>query len=141
MNANPIIKLEVSKLNLNKVYQRLNELDREIDEKQQEYDDCNSDRTDAQASLMGIEEELEDLEERHSELFYYSYGDEDEELEELDELEDDINWLDNDRMELEIEIKFLTAESKNIAKDLNRLKTEREQLTDQLFDYHRKGEC
>lgn len=131
----------MSKLNLNKVHQRLNELDREIDEKQQEYDDCNSDRTDAQASLMDIEEELEDLEERHSELFYYSYGDEDEELEELDELEDDINWLDNDRMELEIEIKFLTAESKNIAKDLNRLKTEREQLTDQLFDYHRKGEC
>lgn len=134
----------MNKLNLNKVYQRLNELDREIDEKQQEYDDCNSDRTDAQADLMDIEEELEVLEERRSELFYYPEGEEDkelDELDELDELEDDINWLDNDRMELEIEIKFLTAESKTIAKDLNRLKTEREQLTDQLFDYHRKGEC
>lgn len=128
----------MSKLNLNKVYQRLNELDREIDEKQQEYDDCNSDRTDAQADLMDIEEELENLEERRSELFYYPEGEEDEEIEEV---EDGINMLDNDRMELEIEIKSLTAESKKIAKDLNRLKTEREQLTDQLFDYHRKGEC
>lgn len=131
-------------MDLNKVYQRLNELDREIDEKQQEYDYCNSDRTDLHVEWFDIEEELEDLEERRSELSYYSYGEEDEELEELeelDELEDDISWLDDNRMDLELDIWHLNKDLDNLAKDLNRLKTEREQLTDQLFDYERKGEC
>ena len=44
-------------------------------------------------------------------------------------------------MDLELDIEYLNKDLDNLAKELNRLKTEREQLTDQLFDYHRKGEC
>lgn len=125
-------------MNLNKVCQRLNELDREIDEKQQEYDDCNSDRTGLHVELFDIEEELELLEDRRSELFYYSNGEDDEEI---DEIEDSASILDSYRMDLELDIEYLNKDLDNLAKDLNRLKTEREQLTDQLFDYERKGEC
>ena len=88
--------------------------------------------------MFDIEEELEDLEERRSELFYYSDGEDDEEI---DEIEDNVSALDNHRMDLELDIEYLNKDLDNLAKDLNRLKTEREQLTDQLFDYHRKGEC